>query len=152
MSLDALQLADVLRSSGAELARIWRSARAEARRGVAPGLLDGVVSAFLEGVAFMLEADGEPAAAWRDAVGVVRFDARDRPRSAAEIDAEWTILGAVLDAACEALEADPGPRAQLAAAVAAGRAGVTDLVAGRGPRGVLALPVLSGMGRRVASG
>ena len=147
MSLDALQLADVLRSSRSELERIWRAARAEARRGISPGLIDGIVPAFLAGIVAMLEMDGEPSSAWREAVGIVRFDSRDRAASAAEIDAEWAIMGAVLASVCRALEAEPPTGVRLAEAVAVARAGAADVLTGRGPPGVLGLPVLSGMAR-----
>ncbi len=146
MSLGAAQTAAAIRAASAELARIWRQARLQARAGVFPGLIEGVVPDFLDRAAAALETGADPATVWAATTGAVRVDPRERRRSAAEIEAEWTIFGAVLDAVCEALSTDAAVRERLAAAVASARAGAADIAEGRGPNGVVVALALSGTG------
>ncbi len=151
MTLDPFATGDALRSASSEIVRLWRAARAEARVGVFPGLLDGLVAPLVDRAGEALSmGGGDPAEVWAGAAGLVRVDPRFRRRSAGEIEAELAILGSVLDSVCEAVSADPGAAAFLRAVVAAARAGSAALADGRPPTAVAVVLALSGTayGRR----
>lgn len=145
MSLDLARTGEALLATSSELHRIWRSARAQIRPNVFPGLLDEAVGAFLERAGRWLEAGaGDPAEPYRRIAGVVRVDALDRRWSASEIDTEWRLAGEVLKATCDALDAGKDARDLLARAIDVAREGADDLARGRGPEGIMVLGQLSG--------
>lgn len=127
MTLDARGTGTALAAAADELVRIWRAARGAARPGVFPGLADGVMDAFALQAAASLAAGEPPLGAWSRTVGLVRLDPRDVAASVREIEAEWDLLGEVLRAACEALDAEPAAFEWLERALAAARAGAPAL-------------------------
>jgi len=146
VNLDLRRSGDALAASAPDLARAWRGARAPARPGCFPGLLDGLIEPLLALAADGLAAGGDPAAPWAAAVGVVRVDARDRRRTLGELDAEWDVLEQVLRAACDALGAGEDVRGWISRALVISRAGSWTLLAGGGPRGILVVKVFSELG------
>ena len=145
MSLDHRRTGEALLATSGELLRIWRSARAQVRPGVFPGLADGLVAAVLERAAQRLTSGGgDPADPYRGAVALVRVDPRVRSVSAEEIDTEWRVLGEVLRATCDALDVADAPRRFLANVVEVARADAEALAEGRGPAGVLVVGQVSG--------
>ena len=131
-----------LRQQSEELTRIWRLARATARPTVFPGLLDGVVQPFFERAGELLPAGAAPEDIWQGLVGVVRRAPAIGP---GELTQEWAVLVEVLAAACESVNAEPAVAEWLTGAAAAGEAGTTKLVEGRGaaPPGVVTAVVFS---------
>jgi hypothetical protein len=148
MTLDARAAGQALQAVAPELTRIWRQVRAEARPGVFPGLVDGVVEALLREAGAALERGEDLAGTWAATAGVVRTDARDPAAAEREIAIEWLILGEVLAAAYDALQTPAPARAALARAVDAARAAAPDLARGRGSSGILVVRVLSPLAPR----
>jgi hypothetical protein len=145
VSLSPARTGEALLVTAGELLRIWRSARAQVRPDIFPGLADAAVGAFLERAARALGAGGaDPAAIYAGLVAPIHVDPRDPHRSAREIETEWRLLGEVLRATCEALGADEDSRAALARAIQVARERTEDLVAGRGPRGMVRVARLAG--------
>jgi hypothetical protein len=140
--LDAGKVALFVCQQRDQLTRIWRLARAEARPGVFPGLLDGVVEGFFDVVAEQLDASAPPEAPWQALRGVVRWPP---PLAPGELTEEWSVLREVLGAACESVNAAPAVAAWLAAAVAACEAGTAALADDRagGPPGIVTALVYS---------
>jgi hypothetical protein len=139
----ARQVGTFLLQQAPELTRIWRLAR-QAERGeeVFPGLLDGVVEAFVTEAGALLEVGGPPAEPFQRTAGTVRWPSEAPP---AEHAAEWRLLGVVLQTACSSVTGDPDAARWLAAAIDAADAATAALDGGRGacPRGVVVLRVLS---------
>ncbi len=140
MALGAAESGKIVAQSADELLRIWRLARASARRDVFPGLLDGALRDFLSRAGRLLASGGEPEAAWGGAVGTVRTTPG---RDAKELTEEWAILMEVLTAACESFEAEPAVGEWLARAIAAGEKGTAAIATGgaeaKPPPGILVL-------------
>jgi hypothetical protein len=136
--------------AAADLARIWRGARSDASPETFPGAIDGVVELFVRRAGDALATGGDPGDAWAQALGVVRLAAA--PGEAERgIEAEWRLLGEVLAAACDTLEAAPSGADFLARAVDAARRGIGALRAGSGPPGVVVVYQRSGLRPRGAS-
>jgi len=150
MTLDAHRAGDALSASAGELARLWRSARAGARPDLFPGYLDGLIEPFFILVGEGLAAGRDPALLWPAAVGVVRVDGRDPRRTRSELDAEWDLAEQVLDAACQSLGAGDAAREWISRAIVIARTGSRMLPDGGGPRGILAVRMLSGGATRRA--
>jgi hypothetical protein len=148
MTLDARAAGQALQAVAPELTRIWRQVRADARAGVFPGLVDGVVEPLLREAGVALDAGEDPEGTWEATAGVVRTDARDPEAAAREITVEWLILGEVLGAAFQALQVTPAARAALARALDAAKAAAPDLARGRGSHGVVVVHVLSPLAPR----
>ncbi len=123
----AVSLADsgkILEQSAETLLRIWRLARAASRRQVFPGLLDGVMRAFLTTSGQVMSAGGAPEGIWPQLTGLVRW----APENAGEeITHEWAIAMEVLTAACESFDAEPAVGSWLARAVAEAEKGTVAL-------------------------
>jgi hypothetical protein len=133
-----------------DLARVWRGARSDASPDTFPGAIDGVVEFFVARAGDALAVGGDPADAWTATLGIVRLAAG--PGEAERgIEAEWRLLGEVLAAACDTLEAAPSGAEFLARAVEAARRGIGSLRAGSGPRGVVVVHQRSGLRPRGAS-
>ncbi len=143
MTLDAHGAGDAIAASAAELARLWRSARASVRPAPFPGYLDGLVEPFFVLVGEGLAEGHDPALLWPAAVGVVRIDGRDARRTRAELDAEWDLAEQVLNAACRTLDASDAAREWISRAVVIARSGSRTLSAGGGPRGIVTVRMLS---------
>ncbi len=107
MSLDAQRTGEVIQAAEGELIRIWRSARSQARRGVFPGLLDGIMGDFLHRAGIALAEGRDPESVSEEIEGAVRIDPMQRGGSAMEIETEWMVAAEVLRSVCEALDADP---------------------------------------------
>ncbi|HET9594622.1 MAG TPA: hypothetical protein VFP65_03525 [Anaeromyxobacteraceae bacterium] len=125
-----------LEQQAEELTRIWRLARADARRDVFPGLLDDLVQPFFSRAGTELAAGSPPEAVWRGLAGLVRWPPSVSP---AEHTEEWALVLEVLRAACESVNAAPEAAAWLAQAAAAAEAG-TAALAGRdaaAPEGIV---------------
>jgi hypothetical protein len=146
VTLDPRRSANALAASAPELARAWRGARGAARPSCFPGLLDGLVEPLVALAAEALGDGRDPATPWAGAVGIVRVDAHDRRRTLAELDAEWDVMEQVLRAACDALGAGEDVRGWISRALVIARAGSWTLLAGGGPRGILAVKVFSDLG------
>ncbi len=146
MTLDARRAGDALALSAADLARVWRSARAPTRPGVFPGYLDGVIEPFFALAGEGLAEGRDPALIWPAVTGVVRVDGRDARRTRAELEAEWDLVEEVLEAACRALDAGDAAREWISRAVVIARTDSRTLGAGGGPPGILTVRVLSGGG------
>jgi hypothetical protein len=145
VSLDPARTGEALLATAGELHRIWRSARAELRPDVFPGLADGAVGALLDAAARALAAGGaDPEAIYAGVGAVVRIDPRDRPWSEAEVANEWRLAREVLRATCAALDAAAPARDLLVAAAEAGARGAAALVSGRGPAAILVVAQRSG--------
>ncbi len=136
------QVGAFLAQQAEELTRIWRLARADARRDVFPGLLDDLVHPFFVRAGAQLAAGAPAAAVWQGLAGLVRWPPALSP---AEHTEEWALLLEVLRASCESVNAAPEAAAWLAQAAAAAEAGTAGLAAGRGPvpDGVLVAVVFS---------
>jgi hypothetical protein len=140
----ARRAGDALVRASGELVRIWRSARAQDRPAVFPGLLDGLLPDFFLRAADGLGAGRDPALVWTECEGIVRLDPRDLDRSREELDAEWDLAEQVLVSACEALEAGDAASEWLARAIVIARTGSRTLDARSGPEGVAVVWWLSG--------
>lgn len=138
MRLDARRTGEAIAAASGELARIWRSARASG--GAAqPSPLGGVVERFLGALGEGLAHGRPPQAPWADTQGVVRLPARPGPGGEEALAREWKLLGEVLSAACQTLDADAAATDGVARAVdAAARASET-LREGERPAGVFVL-------------
>lgn len=140
MALGPVPSGRAIEQSAEELLRIWRLARAAARRDVFPGLLDGVMGAFFARCGRLLAKGGEPDDVWQRLVGIVRWSPHHGAR---ELTGEWAIAMEVLSAACESFEADPKVAEWLARAVAAAEKGTAAIAERRGnparPDGVVLL-------------
>jgi hypothetical protein len=153
VTLDPRRTGDAIAAAAADLARVWRAARAAARPGFFPGLLDGLVEPFLAAAGEAL-ADGRHAAlVWPSVAGVVRLQAGDLGATAAELEAEWDLAEQVLHDACKALDAGEGAREWVSRAIAIARTGTRTLARGDAPDAVLVVWVHSAPAvRRRASG
>jgi hypothetical protein len=136
-----------IEQSADELLRIWRLARAAARREIFPGLLDGVMGAFFARCGRLLAESGTPDDVWSGLVGIVRWSPRHGAR---ELTGEWAIAMEVLTAACESFEADPKVADWLARAVATAEKGTAAVRERRKkparPDGILLLIVYGELG------
>ncbi len=117
MAMAAAESGRIIAQSAEGLLRIWRLARATARRDVFPGLLDGIVGQFFERAGRLLAAGAAPEEAWRGIVGPLRWSPRAGAR---ELTGEWAIAMEVLAAACESFDAAPEVASWMARAVAEG--------------------------------
>jgi hypothetical protein len=139
---DAEQSGKAIEQGAAELLRIWRLARAAAKRELGAGLLDDVMGPFLERAGKLLAEKGEPEKVWGGMTGVVRVSP---PKGSQALTEEWAIVMEVLAAACEALESEPTVGEWLAKAVANAEASTTQMAGGTvGPEGVLTIYVFGG--------
>lgn len=121
MRLDARRTGEAIAAASGELARIWRSTRAAG--GPAPSPLGGVIERFVAALGEGLAQGRPPEAAWAAVDGVVRLPARPGPGDAEALAREWRLLGEVLAAACQTLDADAAATDGVARAVdAAARA------------------------------
>ena len=120
MALGAAPSGRAIEQSAEEILRIWRLARASARREVFPGLLDGLMGAFFARCGRLLAESGEPESVWSGLVGIVRWSPQ---LGASELTGEWAIAMEVLGAACESFQAEPEVGEWLARAVAAAEKG-----------------------------
>ncbi len=147
MALGPVPSGRAIEQSAEELLRIWRLARAAARREIFPGLLDGVMGAFFARCGQLLAGGGEAEQVWPGLVGLVRWSPH---HGAIELTGEWAIAMEVLTAACESFEADPRVAEWLTRAVAAAEKGTAAVGEGRekpaGRSGVLLLVVHGGLG------
>ncbi len=142
MTLPAQRAGDAINASASDLARVWRAGRAAARPLVFPGLLDGVVESFLALAGEALAGGRDPALVWPATTGVIRVP-RDGRRTREELEAEWDLVEEVLAASLGALDAGDEAVLWVKRAVVIGRAGTRSLPAAGGPRGVLAVKLLS---------
>ena len=124
MALGPVPSGRAIEQSAEELLRIWRLARAAARREIFPGLLDGVMGAFFARCGQLLAGGGEAEEVWPGLVGIVRWSPHHGAR---ELTGEWAIAMEVLSAACESFEADPKVAEWLARAVAAAEKGTASI-------------------------
>jgi hypothetical protein len=124
------QVGAFVRYQAEELTRIWRLARAEERKDVFPGLLDGLLESFFNEAGSLLEQGGAPEDVIRRTAGALRWPPALAP---AEISEEWRIVADVLQTAADSVTTERGADEWLAAAVAAAEAGTTALDGGRGP-------------------
>lgn len=127
MPADAVQSGKAIEAGAEELLRIWRLARAAAKRELAPGLLDDVMGAFIARAGKLLQENAAPDEVWNGLSGVVRVSPK---KGAPALTEEWAIAMEVLAAACEALEADATVGDWLARAVARAEQGTTALAGG----------------------
>ncbi|BDG02786.1 hypothetical protein [Anaeromyxobacter oryzae] len=136
MSLDGRRAGEALATAASELTRIWRAARAEASPDVFPGLSDGLVERFVAGLGEALVL-GRPAEdVWARAEGVVRLDPAASGLAEDELRAEWRLVGEVIAAACDALEAGPEVTDVAARAVELARGGL-ESIRGGGPPAIV---------------
>lgn len=124
MALGAAPSGRAIEQSADEILRIWRLARASARREIFPGLLDGVMGAFFARCGHLLAEGGEPETVWPGLSGIVRWSPR---LGARELTGEWAVAMEVLGAACESFQADPHVGEWLARAVADAEKGTAQL-------------------------
>lgn len=124
MPLGPVPSGRAIEQSAEELLRIWRLARAAARREIFPGLLDPVMGAFFARCGQLLAGGGDPDAVWPGLVGVVRWSPQHGAR---ELTGEWAIAMEVLTAACESFQADPKVAEWLTRAVAAAEKGTASI-------------------------
>ena len=122
--LGADKMGVFLRQHREDLTRIWRLARADARPDVFPGLLDDVIGAFFESCGDLLEAEGPPEQVWTRLSGLVRWPPSLAP---GELNEEWSVLGDVLSAACESVNAKETVKEFLSRGIEACRAGTASL-------------------------
>lgn len=106
-----------------------------------------MVERFVAGLGEALRHGREPADVWAELVGVVRVDRSPGAKPEDDLAAEWRLLGEVLAAACDALEASPDAVDRVARAVDAARRGAEPLLEGRPPRGVLVVRQRAGLRR-----
>jgi hypothetical protein len=130
MALGIVESGKAIEQASEELLRIWRLARASARREVFPGLLDGVLGDFFLRSGRLLATGGGPEDVWKGLHGIVRWAPA---LGAAELTNEWAIAMEVLAAACESFDADPATAEWLARAVAEAERGTSALL-GAGDR------------------
>jgi len=155
MALGAAQSGRAIEQSAEELLRVWRLARASARREVFPGLLDGVMGAFFARCGRLLAEGGKPEEVWPGLVGLVRWAPS---LGAKELTTEWAIAMEVLTAVCESFGAGNAPAEWLARALALAEKGTASLRDERPdpprPDGIVTLLVLGHLAipRRVARG
>ncbi len=133
MRLDGRRAGEALATASAELTRIWRAARHEARPDVFPGLSDGVVERFVAGLGEALVLGRASEEVWARAEGVVRLDPAASARAEDELRAEWRLVGEVIASACDALDAGPDVTDFAARAVEAARHGVEGIREGGPP-------------------
>lgn len=133
------KVGEFLRQQAGELQRIWRMARASFRPEVFPGLLDDVIARFFERAGELLAQGGPPEEVWTGLSGVVRWPPSGAP---AELTREWTLLGDVLSATGESVNASPQVKEWLTRAVTAAEAGTAALRGGHGARPPGIVPML----------
>lgn len=147
MALGRAPSGRAIEQSSEELLRIWRLARAAARREIFPGLLDGVMGAFFARCGQLLAGGGEAEEVWPGLVGLVRWSPQHGAR---ELTGEWAIAMEVLTAACESFQADPKVAEWLTRAVAIAEKGTSAIPerprSHAGPNGVVLLVVYGGLG------
>lgn len=146
MALGPVPSGRAIEQSAEELLRIWRLARAAARREIFPGLLDGVMGAFFARCGSLLADKGVPEDVWPGLVGIVR---RPPGNAGRELTGEWAIAMEVLTAACESFQADPKVAEWLTRAVATAEKGTASIRGRRGklprPEGILLLETYGGL-------
>jgi hypothetical protein len=120
MAADKVQSGRAIEQGAPELLRIWRLARAAAKRELGAGLLDNVMGDFLTRAGKLLGDDKTPEEVWQGVVGILKVSPQKGPDALTE---EWAIAMEVLTAACEALEAEAEVGDWLAKAVAAAEKG-----------------------------
>lgn len=142
MALGGVPSGRAIEQSAEELLRIWRLARATARREIFPGLLDGVMGAFFARCGQLLAEGRAPEQVWPGLVGIVRWPP---DQGAGELTGEWAIAMEVLTAACESFGADAKVAGWLAGAVGAAEKGTAAIrePGARSPRpeGIVVLAV-----------
>ena len=147
MALGRAPSGRAIEQSAEELLRIWRLARASARREIFAGLLGGVMGAFFARCGQLLARDGEPEEVWPGLVGVVRWSPEHGAR---ELTDEWAIATEVLTAACESFQADPRVGEWLTRALAVAERGTAAMGERQDgpadPSGVVLLLVYGGLG------
>lgn len=124
MTLGAVQGGRAIEQTAEELLRVWRLARASERQDVFPGLLDGIMGAFLARCGRLLAEGGQPEEVWPGLVGLVRWSPR---LGAKELTTEWAVAMEVLTAACESLGVGPASAEWLARALAIAEKGTASL-------------------------
>ena len=124
MALGAAQSGRAVEQSAEDLLRIWRLARASARREVFPGLLDGVMGAFFARCGRLLAGGEKPEDVWPGIVGVVRWAPSLGTK---ELTTEWAVAMEVLTAACESFGTEPAAAEWLARALALAERGTASL-------------------------
>lgn len=142
MTLDARRAGDALAASALDLARVWRAGRAAARPNAFPGFLDGVIESYLQVAGELLAEGRDPALVWPATTGLVRVP-RNARLAREELDAEWDLVEEVLTAALRALHAGDAAVEWVKRAVVIARSGTRALGRAGGPRGVLAVSLLS---------
>jgi hypothetical protein len=150
MTHEARRAGEAIATAAAQLTSIWRAARSEARPDVFPGLSDAVVERFVAGLGEALVLRREPEEVWARAEGVLRLDLPAAGHADDELRAEWRLVGEVIAAACDALDAGPGVADFAARAVEAARHGI-EAVRERVPPGVVVVVVLSSLRPRGAA-
>jgi hypothetical protein len=150
MTPDARRAGEALAAAAADLTRIWRAARQEARPDVSPGLSDALVEPFVAELGRALVLGREPDEPWARLEGAVRLDPAAEGAAEDELRAEWRLLGEVIAAACEALEAAPEVVDHAARAVETARHGL-DEIRDEAPPGVLRIVLRSPLRRRAAA-
>ncbi len=147
MALGPVPSGRAIEQSAEELLRIWRLARAAARREIFPGLLDGVMGAFFARSGRLLAEGGAPDDVWRGLVGIVRWSPRHGAR---ELTGEWAVAMEVLTAACESFQADPKVAEWFAGAVGTAEKGTATVRERRKkparPDGIVLLVVYGDLG------
>jgi hypothetical protein len=126
---DASQSGLAIQQGAGELLRIWRLARATAKRELGAGLLDDVMGIFFQRAGKLLAENGKPENVWEGLAGVMRVSAAKGPQALTE---EWAIAMEVLAAACEALQAEATVADWLARAVGSAEAACTSWTAALG--------------------
>jgi hypothetical protein len=143
MAIGIVESGKAIEQSSEELLRIWRLARASARREVFPGLLDGVLGDFFARSGRLLADGGSPEEVWKGLRGIIRWAPA---LGAAELTNEWAIAMEVLAAACESFDSDPATAEWLARAVAEAERGTSALLDAQDraalPPGILTLLTL----------
>jgi len=124
MALGSAQSGRSVEQAAEELLRIWRLARASARREVFPGLLDGVMGAFFARCGRLLAEGEPPERVWPGIVGVVRWAPQ---LGKEELTGEWAVAMEVLTAACESFGTEPAAAEWLARALALAEKGTASL-------------------------
>jgi hypothetical protein len=124
MALSAAESGRAIEQASAQLLRIWRLARAAARRAPFPGLLDGITGDFFARSGRLLAEGGSPEDLWGGLAGVVRWPPR---LPGEEFAAEWALVQEVLAAACRSFGAEPAAEDWLARALAAAVKGTSAL-------------------------
>jgi hypothetical protein len=142
MAFGRAQSGRAIEQSADELVRIWRLARAAARREVFPGLLDGLMGSLFARAGRLLAEGGAPEDVWPGLVGAVRWPVR---LGAPELTREWAVASQVLTAACRSFGAEPETARWLVRALAEAERGTSALRDARPspprPEGVVVLLV-----------